>query len=418
MMGLFAKKSFVGIDLGHHQIKAVQIDRTHAGWKISRSGSIATPLESIKDGVVVDIKAVAAAVKQLLKNAHIGATQAHIAAAGGSVFVRPVVFPKMNDATLRKTIKIEAGRYVPGSVEDSLIEFEIIDKAGDGHMNVLVVAAPRDVIETRVAACECAGLEVESVDVESFALHRALVEAEPYVTYEGTIAMVDIGATTTCVSIIDHGIFAMNRAIPHGGKLLTDALVQYFKISESDAEEGKSQLDLRDLLSEAGLKENPPLRVIQPHVDDLIREVRRSLNYYQSQQTDDSQPRKVEFLILTGGGAKLIGLAEYTTKKLGIKTIEKGLLDNPRFTGLPDDETRGLGFAVAAGLAMRSHAKAVGAPVKGAPQAAAPPEPTPPEPTPPATPPPAEPPPVAPPPAPDPIPDPVDPVDHTAEEAA
>src|SRR5205814_9217517 len=135
--------------------------------------------------------------------------------------------------------------------------------------------------------CEAAGLEVESVDIEAFAIYRVLIEADPSRDWsDKTIAVIDIGATTTNVSVITKKLFAMSRTIPNGGHTLTDALKNYFKLSEEDAESGKSQLDFRDLTQEVVPRENPPLRVLQPHVDDLVREIRRSLNYYQSQQQD------------------------------------------------------------------------------------------------------------------------------------
>ncbi|PMU85967.1 type IV pilus biogenesis protein PilM, partial [Pseudomonas sp. GP01-A4] len=84
-----------------------------------------------------------------LKEHGIHATSAHIAAAGGSVFIRPIIFPKMSESTLRKSIRFEAGRYVPGSVDDSFIEFDILGPVDETRMNVLIVAAPKDIVQSR-----------------------------------------------------------------------------------------------------------------------------------------------------------------------------------------------------------------------------------------------------------------------------
>ncbi len=358
-MGLFPKKSFVGIDLGHFSIKAIQIERAGNSWKITRVGSLPTPPETIKDGVVIDTGSLGLAIKQLLKTSHISATTAHIAAAGGSVFVRPVQFPKMTEATLRKSIKFEASRYVPGSVEDSFIEFEILGAVDEAHMNVLIVAAPKDIVESRVAACQKAGLEVDSVDIEAFAMYRALIETDESLHHtEGTIAVVDVGAFSTNVSVVVNGIFAMNRTIPNGGATLTEALKAYFKLSDEDAETGKSQLNAADMIGEVGPKENPPLRVIQPHLDDLVREIRRSLNYFQSQQTEVTGGKDISKIILAGGGAKMPGFGIFLAQKLGIPVTSLGVFHNPRFVPLTGDEDSGLDLAIATGLAMRGYAKA------------------------------------------------------------
>lgn len=155
-----------------------------------------------------------------LKQGRISATSAAIAVAGGSVIVRTVRIPKMPEGTLRKSIKFEAGRYVPSSIEDSFIEFEILGQAENRQMDVLIVASPREIVETRIAACERNySWEVETVDLEPFAMYRALIEANFDRTLaEETVALVDIGAGTTNVSVVSGGVFAMTRTIPNAGR--------------------------------------------------------------------------------------------------------------------------------------------------------------------------------------------------------
>lgn len=356
---MFRKKSFIGLDLGYNSIKAVQVERTPLGWKLSKVVSTPTPPDSIKDHVVVDPESVATSIRDLLKTSKLHATSAVIGVAGGSVIVRNVRIPKMAEATLRKSIKFEAGRYVPSSVEDSFIEFEILGDAGDQQMDVLIVASPREIVESRVRACEMAGLEVEVVDIDAFAMYRSLIEADDAADFgESTIALVDIGATTTNVSVVSKGVFAMTRSIPQAGQTLTEALKTYFRLSDEDAESGKAQLDLSTLIEESKVIENPPLRVMQPHVDDLIREIRRSLNYYQSQQTEHGTPNPVTQVIVSGGGSKLTGLQEYFAHKLGMEVSRVSILDNPRFTYAGQEEPGDcLEISVASGLAMRAFAK-------------------------------------------------------------
>jgi len=355
----FGKKTSVGLDLGHRTMRAVQIDRHPGGWKLARYAEGPTPAGAIKDGVVVDVESVALALKQLLRDGHFSPSSAHIAVSGGTVVVRVVRIPAMAEATLRRSIKYEAGRYVPSSTEDSYIEFEIVGKAEDGQMDVLMVAAPKEIVEGRIAACNAAGLEVDSVDVEPFAAYRSLIEADPDTDIQSqTFSLIDIGASNTRMSVIQNGVFTMTRSIPHGAQMLTEALKSYFKLSDEDAEAGKAQLDVAELIEDEKPKENPPLRVIQPHVDDLVREIRRSLNYFQSQQSEGHQSKSVERLLLTGGGSKLKGLAEYVAHKLNLPSQAVGIFQNPRFSWSGAEELGdGLELAVACGLAMRSHVK-------------------------------------------------------------
>jgi type IV pilus assembly protein PilM len=352
------RKGGVGVDLGHHRIKMVELESTPSGWKVANFAFIATPPGSIRDGIVVDFEAVGAAMKKLHKESKFSSNRINLAAAGGAVFVRPIVFPKMSETALRKSIRFEAGRYLPGSVEDSHIDFTIVGPAGDKQMNVLVVAAPKEIVNSRIKASQIAGLEVDAVDVEAFASYRALLESIEGELAAKTVGIVDIGATSTSVSVIHDKSFAMNRTIPYGGETLTEALVTYFKLSNEDAEEGKSQLDLRVLTEEDEDLDSPPLRVVQPHVDDLIREIRRSLNYFQSQSSEGDSARMVEAILLSGGGSKLPGIDDYFEHKLGLPVTLAGIFDHPLVLSEEISEPHGLDYSIAGGLAMRNGAKA------------------------------------------------------------
>lgn len=357
---LFRKKAYVGVDFGSNTIKVAQISQQGDRWVVTHFGETPTPEDAIKDGVIVSADSVADALRCAMRSAKISATNAVIGVAGGSVIVRNVRIPKMPEATLRKSIRFEAGRYVPSSIEDSFIEFEILGEAPDNQMDVLIVAAPREIVKSRIDACSKAGLEVEIVDIEAFAMYRALVEAGFSSEFgEETVALVDIGASTTNVSVISKGVFAMTRSIPQAGETFTSALANYFKLSREDAEKGKSQLDLNLLVNVQGPVENPPLRVLQPHIDDLLREIRRSLNYYQSQQTDQNRGKPVSKVILSGGGANMKGLAEYMSHKLDVHAVSVGVYDCTKFArSYETSDAHGYDLAVASGLALRAFSKA------------------------------------------------------------
>jgi type IV pilus assembly protein PilM len=98
---------------------------------------------------------------------------------------------------------------------------------------------------------------------------------------------------------------------------------------------------------------------MQPHADELIREIRRSLNYYQSQQTEHGAPNPVTQVLISGGGARMTGLTEYAAHKLGLSAACRGVFDNPRFMyGGTNDPGNGLEYSVASGLALRAFARA------------------------------------------------------------
>lgn len=354
------KKSSVGIDIGHANIRVAQAEKTTTGFKINKFAQVETPKEAIRDGQISQPELVGHAIKHAMKEAHIHASSAVVAAAGGAVFIRTVQFPKMSPQMLRDSVKFEAGRYVPGSVEDSYVEAEYLGPHGESQMDVLLVAAPRDSVGARMTACAIAGLEVEVVETETFAAYRSLLEVDPSrEAADKTYMLVNIGAANTFVSVIQKGVYLMHRSMPNAGNMLTDALKQAFKLEQVDAEAGKSVLDLHELLS-TGSTENPPLKVIATMVDDIIRELRRSLNFLQtqSQQSEGTTQVEIDAVVLCGGGAKLKGMAAYMETKLNLPVHAVGIFDNPFITHSISVAGNGIDLAVAAGLAMRPHMKA------------------------------------------------------------
>lgn len=350
MLGLgriFGKETVVGVDIGSRLIKVVQADAGKAPgeWRITRAAVGATPDESVRDGVVVNRAAVAQALRDLFALAAIEATAACAAISGSSVIVRHVKMPRMAEGVLRKSVRFEAGKYISASVEDSLIEFEITGPVpGEADkMGVMLVAAPNDMVESRLLTLSEAGVEPVAIDVEAFALQRALLDLSATRPGDGaTLALLDVGAVTTDVNIITGGQFALTRNISIAGDNFTGALKAVSTRQEwADLEVLKTQVDMGALLSPDANPERVALaRAVQPVMDELLREVRRSTNYYQSQLNDpansilppgvgDAGGGAVSKIIVTGGSAKMLGLESYMSARLGVPVELWNVFDNP-----------------------------------------------------------------------------------------
>ena len=339
MLGLsqiFGKEKVVGVDIGSRFIKVVQVEpgRAPGTWQIVKAAVGPTPPDAVRDGIVMDQAGVAQALRALMQSENIDANAAVAAISGASVIVRHIKLPRMAESVLRRSVRFEAAKHISSNVDDSMIEFEITGAVPgeDDKMSVMLVAAPIDMVESRLAVLTQAGLEPVGVDIEAFALQRALVDLSPTRPGEGTtLALLDIGATTTDVNIVTNGLFALTRSIPIAGDSFTQALKTVAPGEGWNAlEEIKARVEMTTLLQPDADPEAATLaRAIQPALDELLREVRRSTNYYQSQLSDPANSilpagttsqtsGPVARIIITGGSAKMKGLEAYMAARLGI----------------------------------------------------------------------------------------------------
>ena len=339
MLGLsqiFGKEKVVGVDIGSRFIKVVQAEagRAPGTWQIVKAAVGPTPADAVRDGIVMDQTGVAQALRALMQSENIDANAAVAAISGASVIVRHIKLPRMAESVLRRSVRFEAAKHISSNVDDSMIEFEITGAVPgeDDKMSVMLVAAPIDMVESRLAVLTQAGLEPVGVDIEAFALQRALVDLSPTRPGEGTtLALLDIGATTTDVNIVTNGLFALTRSIPIAGDSFTQALKTVAPGEGWNAlEEIKARVEMTTLLQPDADPEAATLaRAIQPALDELLREVRRSTNYYQSQLSDPANSilpagttsqtsGPVARIIITGGSAKMKGLEAYMAARLGI----------------------------------------------------------------------------------------------------
>jgi type IV pilus assembly protein PilM len=319
---MFSKDSIVGIDIGSSCIKAVQVEPNGNGWRLTNAALQPTPADCCRDGVITNVLDVAQAIKTLLRNANIHSDQAVAAISGSQVIVRQVQLPKMNEASLRKSIRFEATRYISASVEDSIVEFEILGDVPDSdQMNVMLVAAPKDLIDSRVSVLETAGLEPVAIDVEAFSIVRALAECSNADASRGnTSALIDMGASHTDVNIVSGGAFALTRSIPIAGESFTNAIKTLTGFSIEDAEHLKFDMAMQDSIDKLSSQdvESKSWRVVQPLLDELLREIRRSIHYYQSQFPEGTEQASVSSIVLTGGTARMPGMAAYVESKLNV----------------------------------------------------------------------------------------------------
>jgi type IV pilus assembly protein PilM len=354
---LFGSERLIGIDLGASQIKLVQAEAYKDKIRIVRAAQDDTPEDAIKDGMVIDRAAVAGVLKRMMKAHNITATGAVLAVSGPTVTVRRIRQPKMSETALRKSARYEAAKYVPSGIEDSAIAVEILGMSAveAGQMDVMLVVAPREMVESRIDAVQRAGLEVVAVDLEAFALERAVVDCRRSMWDDGKLrALVDIGATHTEVILLHGATFALTRSVPIAGNAFTDALATHLRVDAAAAEERKHTVNLHTLIDGGVESEVNAARAIQGVLDELLREIRRSISYYETQIAESAETEALAEIVLAGGACRLQGIAPYIEARLTTPTRLANPLGNPLFVNTTEahgDDTPGIGIAL--GLAVK-----------------------------------------------------------------
>lgn len=362
-----AGSSVIGLDIGSQQIKAVHVERRRREWSILSAGIVPTPPDAVQDGVILSPPLVAEAVRQLLRDARMPPVDTIAAVSGTHVLVRSIRVPDMNAAALKRSIRFEAAKHVDQgstgiSIDNCAVEYEVRGKVGTPpQLDVLLVVAPQPMVTGRVSVIEGAGLEAVAVDVEAFALLRALDAAGWLPGENQAVVVCDMGATYTDVNIVVGNQVAVTRSIPIGGNSLTATLASVLNVPAEEAEEHKRFMEVggdeANHAAAVGMETpNMARQVVVPFLDELIRELRRSVIYFQSQAAEAGMSVAVEQVVLAGGGAQLAGLAEYLQDRLGmeIRCLDP-LAMHPDSAAAVQWQGHGAEFAVATGLALKEY---------------------------------------------------------------
>ncbi|MCS7190417.1 MAG: type IV pilus assembly protein PilM, partial [Fimbriimonadales bacterium] len=312
-------ESVLALDIGATSVKLCVGALQGRQLRVERLTETPLPPDAVREGAILDAEVVYKALRATLANASVKTKNVLLSVGGPQTTARPIRLPRMTPETLQKSIQFEATRYLPSAAEEHLIGFQILPSGNEEHMEVLLVAAPRSTTDILLELVEKAGLEPQLLELQSFAALRTTQalygDSLPY-----AYALVDLGGEHTQITVAHNTMLALTRYIPIASNTFTAAFKGYFHYTDDEAEAVKRRLNLSDLLQHGQPQENPPLRLIQPIIDELIREIRRSLNYYQSQYHAQAGRGQIERLFLYGGGAQMQGIAAYFEHKLGIPT--------------------------------------------------------------------------------------------------
>jgi type IV pilus assembly protein PilM len=310
--GFANKGECLGIDIGSARTKVVHLRIGASGPRAEAAFDFVTPPDCVVDAAVRDIAQLADLLRRELHSNGVSCPSAVAAVAGAQVTVRDAKVPKMPEKLLRKSVRYEAARYIATPLQESIVECEILSEAPDG-LNVLLVAAPTALVESRTRVLERAGLVPLAVDVEAFGLYRAAVETSlGGCDDDQTIVLVDLGAAHTDLNIVKKGRFLLARTLPICGQSMNEALAPKAGGDLRAADQLKSQANL-DLLQGEEIpdsREAEIARTIRPVLEEIGKEIRRSINYYKESAEHPDETR-VDRILVGGGGAMIRGLARF-----------------------------------------------------------------------------------------------------------
>src|SRR4026209_1914114 len=236
-MGLFGRTSTtVGLDIGSGLIKLVAISHASGGPVLTKVAFTSIGHDAIVEGEIMDPGIVAEAIKSLMASAGIKAKSAVTAVGGSDVSVEKISMDRMGESEAREVIRWEAEQHVPFDMDNVELDFQILDPEGEGlQMTVLLVAAKRELIETKLALLSDSGLEPSSIDVDAFALHNAFEVNYPE-AMRGVVGLVNIGNESTNINILDDGIPVLTRDISIGPRRFREDLQRERGVSADDAD--------------------------------------------------------------------------------------------------------------------------------------------------------------------------------------
>jgi type IV pilus assembly protein PilM len=306
---LFKKNNPIGLDIGSGYIKAVQLKDTKDGYELSFMSMLPLNHDLISEGNITDKTRLATAIKDVLKRSGAKGGDAVIGISGhSSVIIKKISVPVMSADELGASIRYEAEQYIPFDINDVNIDFVIVGpRQEEGQMDVLLVAAKKNVIADYSEVVELAGLYPLVLDSDAFALSN-MYELNYDSPENKNIALINVGASKTNINVLHDGRSVFTRDSAMGSNYHNEKLENDLQISREDAER------LKMGQSVPGVSPDNAQLAMASASDEIYTEIYRSFEYFRSSVGDE----EVGEVVLSGGAALIKGFPEMMADKLGI----------------------------------------------------------------------------------------------------
>lgn len=348
-MGLFSSDDnnlFLGIDIGDSSLKMVELRKKNKQIYLSNY-AFSEHVSEVNFTKIDDPAYLANAINKVRNDAGITSKRATVSLPTFSVFSSIININNFDKKNLANTVSEEAKKVIPLPLEEMTIDWRVIPDANGkiptkGNLRVFLTGSPKKLVRRYVDIFKAAKLSLVSLETETFSLVRSLVGND-----KSNVMIVEIGANSTNLSIVRESIPVLNRSLAVCSSTITKALSEKMGLDFVQAEQFK--IDLSASLRDEEKKDAmPPL--IAETIEPILIEIRYMMDFFYSQNNQN-----IEKIILSGGGALMLGLTEYLSEKLNIKVIVGDPWSRIRYPEelKPVLAEVGPRLAVAIGLAMR-----------------------------------------------------------------
>lgn len=346
-----ATKMCIGVDIGASSVKLCQLKAAKGSYLLQNFGMVPLPSEAVVDGALMNSPRIVEAIQELVAAHRIKHKQVALAVSGHSVIIKKIPLPQMTPEELEEQIQWEAEQFIPFDIQDVHIDVQIVaeESAQQGQMDVVLVAAKKDLVNEYTSVIIEAGLQPIVCDVDAFAVQN-MFEANYGLADNETVALVNIGASKTNINIVSGGIPSFTRDLTIGGNAFTEEIQKQMGLSFEEAEAlkigGTARSRDTDVVIPADVE-----RALQSVSESVTSEVQRSIDFYSATSADPAPSQ----LFLSGGTARLLSLVRSLEARIGVPVHVADPFRQIQVNPQDEDYLRSFGpaAAVAVGLALR-----------------------------------------------------------------
>lgn len=306
MMWKRGNKSMVGVDIGSSSVKAVELQGKSGSFQLLSLGYQSLQADSIVDGQIMELNSVANAISQIFNEHKIKTTRVAAGVNGHSVIVKNIVLPQMTEAELEESFSWHAEEHIPFDISDVNLDYHVMDKSDDA-IHVLMAACKRDKVANLKQTIQLAGKQPAVIDVDAFALQNCYeLNYDPQAGE--IVALLNIGASTTNINILNGVRSVFTRDATFGGNQYTSLLQKELGLTFDQAEQVKRGMPIPE-----GIEQREIAPIMDTVSDILALEIQKTMDFYRATVEDGESA--VGKILVSGGGSKLKGLIEFLSKR-------------------------------------------------------------------------------------------------------